>query len=63
MHTNVKQDAHQRYDTFGEGRIRINTVLSVTHTHTSLLFRAMNSTNEIARYTNGSLQRQCSDVS
>jgi hypothetical protein len=51
VHRNIKEGAYQGCDTFGEGRIRISIVPDGTHTTTSLLVRAMNGTNEIARYT------------
>jgi hypothetical protein len=51
VHTNIKEGAHQGYDTFGEGWIRIDIVPYGTHTITSPLVRAINSTNQIARYT------------
>jgi hypothetical protein len=50
MHTNMKEGAHQGYATFAEGRIRINIVPDGTHTITSPLVQAINSTNQIARY-------------
>jgi hypothetical protein len=34
VHKNIKQDEHQGYDTFGEGRIRVNIVLNGTHKNT-----------------------------
>jgi hypothetical protein len=54
VHTNINEGAHKRYDTFEEGRIRINIVPDGTHTITSPLVRAMNSTNQIARYRDNS---------
>jgi hypothetical protein len=51
VRTNIKEGAHQGYDTFGEGWIRINMVPDGTHTITSPLVRAINSTNQIARYS------------
>jgi hypothetical protein len=52
--TNIKEGAHQGYDTFGEGRIRINVVPDGTHTTTTPLVRAMNSMDYIARYSRAS---------
>jgi hypothetical protein len=51
VHTNIKQGVHQGYDTFGEGRIRINIAPNGTHMNISSLVRTMNSKNWIARYT------------
>jgi hypothetical protein len=51
MHTNTKQGAHQGCDTSGEGRIRIkHRTGRYTHEHHSDC-RAMNSTNQVSRYT------------
>jgi hypothetical protein len=57
VHTNIKGGAHQGYDTFGEGLIRIKIVLDGTHTITSPLVRAINSTNQIARYNDDFVHR------
>jgi hypothetical protein len=52
MRTSIEERAHQAYDRFGEGYIRINILRHHIQTSISQLVRAVDITNRVARYRN-----------